>query len=99
MVERMRGSFVVRKLDKEGTGWVAQLVVAAKAVAEHKSTLLGTRREGPVLCFALNIVYLPHRDVREPKPLTAMLLQQMLWESWKVTSPLGWHWCGGLVRW
>lgn len=54
-------------------------MAAAKAVAEHRSTLLGTGREGLVLCFALNIIYLPHRQVRESEPLTVMLLQQVLW--------------------
>lgn len=41
-----------------------ELAITAKAVAECKSILFSTRGEGMLLRFALNIMYLQHRDVR-----------------------------------
>jgi len=41
-----------------------QLAIAARTVAEHKSILFSTGRDDLLLCFALNITSLQHRDVR-----------------------------------
>lgn len=43
---------------------IIQLAIAAKAIAEQKSILFSTEREGLLLCFALNIMYLQQTDVR-----------------------------------
>lgn len=46
------------------TEGITQLSIAAKATVEQKSILFSTGREGLLLCFALNIMYLQHRDLR-----------------------------------
>lgn len=59
---------------------VVQLEITVKAVVEHKVILFSTEREGFLLCFALNVTCLKHRDVRLGDQATHKgAFQQMSW--------------------